>query len=107
MKYSRQFSMMGDAVESTVFEKDMNMMRQLTRVVFNRWYSDLLQENLRVVPDLDGSYKTGNDEAAMSHNNAFAGALSQSEEEIPKKSLMLTSSPPPPAIRKKVPVHLQ
>lgn len=29
------------------------MMKQLTRVVFRRWYTDLLQENLRVVPDLD------------------------------------------------------
>lgn len=34
-------------------------MKQLTRIVFNRWYSDLLQENLKVVPDLDGSYKSG------------------------------------------------
>lgn len=28
-------------------------MRKLTRVVFNMWYTDLLQENLKVVPDLD------------------------------------------------------
>ena len=28
-------------------------MRKLTRVVFNMWYTDLLQENMKVVPDLD------------------------------------------------------
>jgi len=33
------------------------MMSQLTRVVFNKWYTDLLQENLKVVPDLDPNSK--------------------------------------------------
>ena len=44
---------MGEEVARTVHEKDMNMIRQLTRVVFNKWHSDLLQENLKVVPDLE------------------------------------------------------
>jgi hypothetical protein len=32
-------------------------MSQLTRVVFNKWYTDLLQENLKVVPDTDPNSK--------------------------------------------------
>ena len=46
---------MGDAVSSSVHQKDMEMMRELTRVVFSKWYTDVLQENLKVVPDLEPS----------------------------------------------------
>ena len=44
---------MGEYIAKSVHEKDMEMMRKLTRIVFNKWYTDLLQENLKVVPDLD------------------------------------------------------
>ena len=44
---------MAKAFDETVYEKDQQMMRDLTRIVFNKWYSELVQENLKVVPDLD------------------------------------------------------
>lgn len=53
LKFAKQYAAMGEVISNTVFEKDMEMMRQLTRIVFNIWYRDLQQENLKVVPDLD------------------------------------------------------
>ena len=53
LKFCKQYAPMGEEVARTVYDKDMNMIRQLTRVVFNKWHSDLLQENLKVVPDLE------------------------------------------------------
>ena len=44
---------MAKAFDETVYDKDRQMMRDLTRIVFNKWYSELVQENLKVVPDLD------------------------------------------------------
>ena len=44
---------MAKAFDETVYEKDRQMMRDLTRIVFNKWYAELVQENLKVVPDLD------------------------------------------------------
>ena len=51
---------MGEYIAKSVHEKDMEMMRKLTRIVFNKWYTDLLQENLKVVPDLDYQQRGGN-----------------------------------------------
>ena len=55
MKYVENYVTLREAIKNTVHDKDMEMMRQLTRTVFNKWYTDLLQENLKVVPDLDPS----------------------------------------------------
>lgn len=56
VKFCKQFAVMGHEVDASVHEKDMTMMRELTRIVFNKWYTDLLQENLKVVPDSQGDY---------------------------------------------------
>lgn len=55
LKFTRQFALMGQEVQNTVFDKDMHLMHLLTRVVFNKWYTELLQENLKVVPDSEGT----------------------------------------------------
>ena len=55
MKYVENYVTLREAIKNTVPIKDLEMMRQLTRTVFNKWYTDLLQENLKVVPDLDPS----------------------------------------------------
>ena len=47
---------MGEVVSSSVHKKDMELMKELTRVVFSKWYTDVLQENLKVVPDLESGY---------------------------------------------------
>ena len=52
-KFSKQYAAMGEVIANTVHEKDIEMMRQLTRIVFNTWYRNLLQENLKIVPDLE------------------------------------------------------
>ena len=41
MKFAKHYAAMGDVIASTVYDKDMQMMRQLTRIVFNTWYRDL------------------------------------------------------------------
>ena len=55
MKFCKQYHTMAKTIESSIYDIDRNMMRQLTRVVFSKWYTDLLQENLKVVPDLNNS----------------------------------------------------
>ena len=41
LKFAKHYAAMGDVIASTVYDKDMQMMRQLTRIVFNTWYRDL------------------------------------------------------------------
>ena len=41
IKFARQYGAMGEVINKTVHEKDLTMMRQLTRIVFNTWYRDL------------------------------------------------------------------
>ena len=41
------------------------MMRDLTRIVFNKWYSELVQENLKVVPDLNHNSSSKDAEATQ------------------------------------------
>ena len=55
---------------------DRSMMRQLTRVVFNKWYTDLLQENLKVVPDLDNSGPKETENNATSGGEGYGGGKS-------------------------------
>ena len=107
--FCKQFSLMGDAVQRTVYDKEMIKMRQLTRVVFNRWYSDLLQENLKVVPDLDGTYKSSKKEEALtlSRQGIYNIANSHQSDEDNRQTNFMTTSPPLPTVRKKVPVHIQ
>ena len=52
------------------------MMRQLTRVVFNKWYTDLLQENPKVVPDLDNSGPKETENNATSGGEGYGGGKS-------------------------------
>lgn len=49
----KNFATIGSTVTKTVIEKDKNNLKQLTRVVFSRWYADMVQDNLKIVPDLD------------------------------------------------------
>ena len=53
IKFAKHYSAMGDVITNTVYEKELQMMRQLTRIVFNIWYRDLQQEHLKVVHDHD------------------------------------------------------
>ena len=59
MKFCRAYSTLGANVSRIVHEKEVQLMRQLTRIVFNKWYTDLLQENLKVVPDLNDTKTAG------------------------------------------------
>lgn len=54
-RFCKSYHAMAKAFDDTVYDKDRQMMRDLTRIVFNKWYSELVQENLKVVPDLDHS----------------------------------------------------
>lgn len=54
LKYAKQYPIISDVVNKMVRGKEYQMMKDLTRIVFNKWYADLLQENLKVVPDLSG-----------------------------------------------------
>ena len=56
---------MAKAFDETVYEKDRQMMRDLTRIVFNKWYSELVQENLKVVPDLNHNSSSKDAEATQ------------------------------------------
>ena len=40
MKHCYDYHKMGKAVSKSVLNKDLEMVKQLVRVVFNRWYSD-------------------------------------------------------------------
>ena len=53
IRFCKSYHAMAKAFDETVYEKDRQMMRDLTRIVFNKWYAELVQENLKVVPDLD------------------------------------------------------
>ena len=60
LRFTKQYHTMAKEIDSTVYDKDRDMMRTLTRVVFSKWYSELVQENLKVVPDLDNSSNHAN-----------------------------------------------
>ena len=53
MRFCKSYHAMAKAFDETVYDKERQMMRDLTRIVFNKWYSELVQENLKVVPDLN------------------------------------------------------
>ena len=80
MKYVENYVTLREAIRNSYHTKDLEMMRQLTRTVFNKWYTDLLQENLKVVPDLDPT--PSNDKRSASKH---AGGAVQDQKASPKK----------------------
>ena len=80
MKYVENYVTLREAIRNSYHTKDLEMMRQLTRTVFNKWYTDLLQENLKVVPDLDPT--PSNDKRSASKP---AGGAVQDQKASPKK----------------------
>ena len=65
MRFCRSYHAMAKAFDETVYDKDRQMMRDLTRIVFNKWYSELVQENLKVVPDLNHNSSSKDAEATQ------------------------------------------
>jgi len=111
LKFSRQFSQMGEAVAGSVHEKDMAMMRELTRVVFNRWYTDLLQENMKVVPDLEkdtyGKAEKPERQLALPANAMGAIPDQEAQPEDERAFAPTKQAQSPNVIKKKVQVNLK
>ena len=89
--FCKNISSMNEALRKSVYEKDMDMLRKLTQVVFNKWYSDLLQENLKVVPDLDPNHKAARKAEIFDSGNAI---FTENERVSPKAKQKTTYNIP-------------
>ena len=105
IRFCKSYHAMAKAFDETVYEKDRQMMRDLTRIVFNKWYAELVQENLKVVPDLDPKSPSRDDEAIIEDEKQQQPQQKSQQTAIQKGSSPITShrgSPKklPPGIQK-------